>query len=84
VVNPVSYWQDRSLIDVKILLSCALFYSAYRDVVQDVAINDHHYFKDKFLRLINSALEDPVTAISDSNIAAVMSMCMYEACYVLY
>lgn len=77
-VNPVGYWQRKSLIDVKILLSCALFYSAYQEVVQGEAVHDHHYFKGRFLRLINESLEDPVQATSDSNLAAIISMCMYE------
>jgi hypothetical protein len=77
-VNPVDYWLQKSLIDVKILLSCALFYSAYHEVIQGEAVHDHHYFKSRFLRLINKALEDPVQAISDNNLAAIISMCMYE------
>jgi hypothetical protein len=76
--NPVGYWQQKSLVDVKMLLSCALFYTAYRNVIRGDAVNDHPYFKGRFLRLINKALEDPVQATSDNNLAAVISMCMYE------
>jgi hypothetical protein len=77
-VNPTGYWLQKSPIDVKILLSCALFYSAYHEVIQGEAVHDHHYFKGRFLRLINKALEDPVQAISDNNLATIISMCMYE------
>ena len=77
-VNPVGYWLQKSLIDVKILLSCALFHSAYHEVIQGEAVHDHHYIKGRFLRLINKALEDPVQALSDSNLACIISMCMYE------
>jgi len=79
-VNPVGSWQQESLVDVRILVSCALFYSAYHDATQGKAVNDHHYFKSRFLRVINKALQDPVEAVSDNNLAAIISMCMYEVC----
>jgi hypothetical protein len=39
---------------------------------------DHHYYKDRMLSLIHASFEDPETAVDDDNIAAVISMCMYE------
>lgn len=77
-INPVVYWQRRALVNSKILLSTALFYCAYRDTVRGIASDDHHYYKDRILHLINLALGNPATAVSDDNIAAVISMCMYE------
>lgn len=43
-----------------------------------MAGNDHVYFKHRILNLINTALKNPETAVCDDNIAAVISMCMYE------
>ncbi|KAF2874015.1 hypothetical protein BDV95DRAFT_565239 [Massariosphaeria phaeospora] len=77
-INPVSCWAQTSLLSAKILLSTAHFYCVYRDVVRGVQGQDHHYFKDRTLRLINMSFEDPETAVSDDNIAAVISMSMYE------
>lgn len=78
--NPVAYWQRQALVNSKILLSTALFYCAYRDTVRGMTGDDHHFFHDRILHLINLALGDPETAVSDDNLAAVISMCMYEVC----
>lgn len=78
VENPVNFWVRTSFINSKVLLACALFYCAYRDTMRGTAGTDHHFFKDRLLHLINLALEDPDTAVCDTNIAAVIGMCMYE------
>jgi hypothetical protein len=84
-VNPLHYWQDQAFINSKVLLSTALFYCAYRDAMRGSVgyDQDHEYFKDQSLYLINRALENTDTAVTDDNIAAVISMCMYEVSLIL-
>ncbi|KAF2683627.1 hypothetical protein K458DRAFT_367899 [Lentithecium fluviatile CBS 122367] len=78
--NPLHYWQDQALVNPKVLLSTSLFYCAYRDAMRGLVSHDrdHEYFKDRSLYLINRALRNSETIVSDDTIAAVISMCMYE------
>ncbi|KAF2714892.1 hypothetical protein K504DRAFT_367679 [Pleomassaria siparia CBS 279.74] len=74
----MDYWQRRLPLDFKLFLSSALFYGVQGDVIQGHPVNEHCYIKGKFLRLINKALEDPRTAISDSTLMSIVSMCICE------
>jgi hypothetical protein len=42
--------------------------------------HEHEYSKDRSLYLINRAFDDMNPAALDDNVAAVISMCMYEVC----
>ncbi|KAF2726758.1 hypothetical protein EJ04DRAFT_570977 [Polyplosphaeria fusca] len=77
-VNPCMFWQQMALSNPRVLLTCALFYCAYRDVVRGETGDDHHYFKAKALQLINDAMQDPRTAVADDNISSVLGLTMYE------
>jgi hypothetical protein len=83
MVNPVNYWQEQALADHRVLLGASLFYYAYRDSVRGVVSNDYdqEYFKGRNLYLINQAFEDKSTAVSDENIAAVITICTYEVLF---
>ncbi|KAF2641834.1 hypothetical protein P280DRAFT_516856 [Massarina eburnea CBS 473.64] len=79
--EPINYWPQVAATgnDHIILVSAAaLLYCAYRDTAKSIPSNDDDYFKDCILGLINKALENPETAVSDDTIAAVLSVCMYE------
>lgn len=63
------------------LLSYCLLYCAHRDLIVGILGNDDHYFKARNLQLINAALENRSTALADETIIAVVSMAMYEVCF---